>query len=149
LRLALFEFDKLIREGLSEQDFDRTRSFLSKYGNLLMKTKRAELGYAIDSLYYNIPDYASYVKDNLGSLTRDDVNRAIHKHLQMDDLRIVIVANNCEGLKKKLLSGEPSPMTYNSPKPRDVLEEDKLVEKWKIDLKPEAVTIVPVRQVFE
>jgi zinc protease len=149
LRLALFEFDKLIREGLSEQDFDRTRSFLSKYVNLLMKTKRAELGYAIDSLYYNIPDYASYVKDNLGSLTRDDVNRAIHKHLQMDDLRIVIVANNCEGLKKKLLSGEPSPMTYNSPKPRDVLEEDKLVEKWKIDLKPEAVTIVPVRQVFE
>jgi zinc protease len=60
-----------------------------------------------------------------------------------------VVAKNCAELESKLLSGEPSPMTYNSPKPQEVLDEDKIVERWKIDLKPEAVRIVPVEKVFE
>ena len=45
LRLALFELDKLIREGLTGEAFERTRSFLIKNVNLLIKTKQAELGF--------------------------------------------------------------------------------------------------------
>jgi zinc protease len=149
LRLALYEYDKLIREGLSKEEFERTRNFVSKYVNLLTKTKRAELGYAIDSLYYGIPGYNSYVRSALAKLTVDDVNRTIRKHLQNKNLDIVIVAEDCEDLKKRLLAGEASPMTYNAAKPEEILEEDKVVEKWKIDLKPEAVRIVPVDTVFE
>jgi zinc protease len=77
------------------------------------------------------------------------VNRAIRKHLGAAGLDIVVVAKNCEDLKKKVLDGAPSPMTYNSPKPPEVLEEDKVVERWKIDLKPDAVRILPVEKVFE
>ncbi len=149
LRLALYEYDKLLREGLSKESFDRYRSFLTKYVNLLTKTKPAELGYAIDSLYYGIPDYGAYIKNALARLTVDDLNRAVRKHLRLDSLHIVVVARNCDELRKKLLSGEPSPMTYNSPKPKEVLDEDKVVETWKIDLKPENVRIIPVDQVFE
>lgn len=149
LRLALFELDRLIQAGLSQEEFDRTRAFLSKNVNLLTRRKPAELGYAIDSRSYKIPDYNSYVKNSLARLTRDNVNRAIRKHLRTDNLQIVVVAKDCEQLKKKLLSNKPSPMTYNSPKPKEVLEEDKIVEKWKIDLKPEAVRIVPVDTLFE
>jgi len=123
--------------------------FLTKYVNLLTKTKRAELGYAIDSRYYGIPDYNSYLKNSLAKLTLADVNRAIRKHFQAGNLDLVIVAKNCEDLKKRLLSNQPSPMTYNSPKPKEVLDEDKLIETWKINLKPEAIKIVPVDKVFE
>jgi len=149
LRLALYEFDKFVKEGLSQEAFERTRTFLAKYVNLLTKTKRAELGYAIDSQYYDIPNYNSYLKKSLASLTREDVNRAIRKHLRSTDLDIVVVAKNCEDLKKKFLDGAPSPMTYNSPKPPEVLDEDKIVERWTIDLKPDAVRILPVEKVFE
>ena len=149
LRLALYEFDKFVKEGLSQEAFERTRTFLAKYVNLLTKTKRAELGYAIDSQYYDIPNYNSYLKKSLASLTREDVNRAIRKHLSAAGLDIVVVAKNCEDLKKKFLDGAPSPMTYNSPKPPEVLEEDKIVERWKIDLQPDAVRILPVEKVFE
>ncbi|MCU1261239.1 MAG: insulinase family protein, partial [Bryobacterales bacterium] len=62
LRLAMFELDNLVKNGLTEADFERTRSFVSKYVNLLTKTKSAELGYDIDSLYYGIPNYNAYVK---------------------------------------------------------------------------------------
>ena len=69
LRLALFELDKLIKKGLTRRAFERARDFLAKYVNVLTRTKRAELGYAIDSLYYGIPPYNEYLKSPLAKLT--------------------------------------------------------------------------------
>ena len=114
-----------------------------------MKTRQAELGYAIDSLYYGIPEYGSYIRKSLAELTVKDVNEAIQRRLRTDDIRIVAVAQNCEELKKKLLSNALSPMTYNSTKPEDLTEEDKIVERHRIGFKPESVEIVPVATVFE
>jgi zinc protease len=149
LRLALLEFDKLVREGLSREDFERTRSFLTKYVNLLTKTKDAELGYAIDSLFYGTAGYADYLKNSLAKLTAEEVNRAIRTHLGGRNLTIAVVARNCAALRDRILADTPSPMTYNSPKPQEALEEDKIIERWKIDLKPEAVRILPVDTIFE
>ena len=60
LRLAIYELDKLVKHGISQNDFEKTRSFLSKYVNILTKTKSSELGYAIDSQYYGMPEYNQY-----------------------------------------------------------------------------------------
>ena len=149
IRLALFELDKLIHEGMTAEAFERTRSFLVKNINLLIKTKQAELGYAIDSLYYGIPDYGAYIKKSLAKLNVKDVNEAIQRRLRTDDIRIVAVAQNCEELKKKLSGNPLSAMTYNSAKSEEVVEEDKIVERWRIDLKPESIQIVPVATMFE
>jgi len=146
LRLALFELDRFVRDGLTQEEFDRTRLFLSKNVNLLTRSKRAELGYAIDSLYYGIPDYNSYVKKGLARLTRDVVNRAICKHLRTDRLEIVAVSKNAAAFRGELLDPAPSPMKYNSPKPDDLLAEDKIVEKWPLKLN---IEILPVDQAFQ
>jgi zinc protease len=79
----------------------------------------------------------------------DDVNRAIRKHLRMSDLRVVAITRNAAELREKILSNAPSPMTYNSPKPKEITDEDKIVEVWKISLKPEAAQVVPVSKIFE
>jgi zinc protease len=149
LRLALVELNELVKNGLSQEAFERSRMFLSKYVNLLTQTKSAELGYAIDSRFYGIGDYNSYIKTSLAKLTLADVNRAIRKHLRADNLDIVVVAKDCERLKEALLSGVPSPMKYNSPKPQAILDEDKLVERWPVNLKPDRVTIMPADRIFE
>ena len=117
--------------------------------NLLLKTKQAELGYAIDSLYYGIADYNAYVRTALTKLTAKDVNDAIRRHLRTSDLRIVAVAQDTDLLKKKLAANALSPMSYNSPKPEDVVEEDKIVERFRLDLNPDSIRIVPVASVFE
>jgi zinc protease len=149
LRLALYEFDKLVREGLDRESFERTRNFLMKYAKLLIKTKDAELGYAIDSRFYQIPGYVAYLKAALEKLTREEVNRAIAKHLGGGNFTIVAVARNCASLQSKLLEEAPSPMTYNSPKPPALLEEDKTVSIWKIGLKPGNARIIDAGTVFE
>jgi zinc protease len=149
LRLALYELDKLVKDGLSEDAFQRSRDFVSKYVALMTKSQSAQLGYAIDSLYYGIPDYVGYIRSALARLTREDVNRAIRSFLRADRLQIVVVTKNAEELRSQLASDAASPMTYNSQKPADILEEDKIVEKWNLNLRPEDVRVIAVEQVFE
>src|SRR5438067_12456168 len=81
LRAALYEYDKLVRDGLSQEAFDTTREFLSKFVNVLTQTQSARLGYALDNRYYGIPEYTSYFKAQLSKLTLADVNAAIRRHL--------------------------------------------------------------------
>jgi zinc protease len=149
LRLALYELDKLVRGGLSAEDFESMRRFLGKYTGMFAKTKAAELGYAIDSLFYSIPRYDTYIQTALARLTRDQVNSAIRRHLRSDRLQIVAVSGNAAELKKQLLADQSAPMPYNSPKPDAIVAEDEIVRKWKLGLRAEDITIVPVAQVFE
>ena len=149
LRLALYEIDKLYTEGIPEDGFARTKEFLTKFPGFLMRSKNAQLGYAIDSIYYGIPNYAEYLKIHLEKLTREQVNHAIHRYLRRDKIVFVAVAKNAEELKAKLTSGAPSPISYNSEKPPDILEEDKAVEKFPLHLEADDVTVVPVDKVFE
>jgi zinc protease len=149
LRLALFELDKLNKNGLTQEAFDRSREFLSKYVNVLTRTKRAELGYAIDSLFYGIPSYNDYLKTQLAKLTLADVNRVIKQYIRTDRVAIAAVTRNGEDLKRQLASEDVSPMTYNSPKPQEITDEDKLVVKWPLGLKVEDIKVRPVSEVFQ
>ncbi|HWF10942.1 MAG TPA: pitrilysin family protein, partial [Bryobacteraceae bacterium] len=116
LRLAMFELDRLVKNGIPEDDFQKTRSFLSKYINVLTKTKSSELGYAIDSLYYGIPNYNEYVKSALANLTAADVNAAIRRHLRADRIEIVGVAKDTDAIRAALLGNAATPPTYNAAK---------------------------------
>jgi zinc protease len=149
LRLAFFELNKLIKDGIPVDDFNRTKEFLTKYVNVLTKTKNAELGYAIDSMVYGIPDYNSYIKSAIAKLTVEQVNAAIRKHLRADRIQIVAVSANAEQVKQQLVGSGPTPIQYNSAKPAEIMTEDKLVEKLDLGLRPADIQIIPVAKVFE
>lgn len=149
LRAALYEYDRWVRQGLSSAAFEATREFLAKYVNLLTQTQDTRLGYALDSRYYGLGDFVEYLPAQLAQLTRDKVNETIRRDLQLDSMQVVIVTQDAEGLRQAILSNRPSPITYNSPKPTEILEEDRRIENYKLSLKPEDVKIVPVDQVFE
>jgi len=149
LRAALFEFDKLLREGMKQQDFEGAREFLTKYGNVLTSTQSAQLGYALDSRFYGTPEFNSYMRESLAKLTLADVNRAIKQHLSADNMRVVLITKDAEALRDAILKGTPSPITYNSEKPADLLAEDKIIQTYKINVRPAQVAVVPVERVFQ
>ena len=149
LRAALYEYDKLVSDGLTEEAFEATREFLSKFVDVLLQTQSAALGYALDSRYYEIAPYGEFMKSELSKLTVEKINEAIKKHLKSNQMRVVMVTKDGEHLKQAILSGEPSPITYNSPKPDAIIAEDKIIEKYSIPTKPEWMTIVPVEKVFD
>jgi zinc protease len=149
LRAALYEYDKLVRDGMSAEAFEATRAFMLKNVNILTATQDAQLGYALDSRYYGIPDFNTYMRDKLSRLTLEDVNNAIRRHLKSDRMRIVMVTKDAEGLRQAIINNTPSPIKYNAPKPKEILDEDEVIQTYRINIKPEDVAIVPVERVFQ
>ncbi|HKS28341.1 MAG TPA: pitrilysin family protein [Pyrinomonadaceae bacterium] len=149
LRATLYEYDRLVREGMSKETFEATREFLSKFSNILTQTQDARLGYALDSRYYGTGDFNTHMREQLAKLTLEDVNRAIQRYLKSDRMRIVVVTKDAEGLRSAILKGAPSPITYNSPKPKEITDEDKVIEAYKVNVRPESVVIVPIDRVFQ
>lgn len=149
LRAALYEFDKFIRDGLSPEEFEATRQFFGKHANVLLQTQDARIGYALDSRFYGAPPFGEFLRDQLARLTVDDVNRAIRRHLKADALRIVIVTKEAAALRDAILRGQTSPITYNSPKPPEILADDKVIERFPIHLSAERSKVVPIASVFE
>lgn len=149
LKIALYELKKLIEKGITREDFEETRLFLTKFVNILTKSQDEQLGYALDSKVYGIPAFTDYVRDQLAKLTVDDVNRAIRKHLTADDVKIVVIVNDGESFAKFAAEDRPSQVAYPSPMPKEILEEDKIIESYKLGISPKKVRVVPVEQVFQ
>ena len=149
LRIAVHELDKLVRDGLSEADFQATRNYLMKNVFLLTATQDQQLGYALDSEFYGISEFTSYMRERLAKLTREDVNRAVRKHLSATDLAVVVIAKDAEGLKQALLADTFSPIKYDGEKPAELLAEDKVIGARKLGIRAEAVRITPVDGVFK
>jgi zinc protease len=63
-------------------------------------------------------------------------------------MQIVIVTKDAESLKKALVTNAPSPYTYPTAKATNVLQEDKQISTFKLDIKPENVTIAPMTDLF-
>ena len=148
-RTAMFELHKLIEEGISESDFETTRAFLSKSVSLLMDGQSRQLGYAFDSQYYEIENFADYVRDSLAKLTLADVNRVIRENLQTDDMQFVFVAKDATDLRQRLISDQVSPMTYDANMSQELLDEDATIESSALGFAKDKVTIVNAERVFQ
>ncbi len=148
IRTAMYELDKLVREGMSREAFEATRNFLLKYVNILVKTQDRQLGYAIDSRYYGIPEFTEYISEGLKKLTLAQVNAVIKKHLQAKNVKFAIITKEAEDLRQRLISNTPSPIRYDADKPEEILAEDKIIQSWPLDFQPEKVKIKEVEAVF-
>lgn len=149
LRAALYEYDKLVKNGLDQKTFEDTRNFLTKYVNILTQTKDAELGYALDSKFYGIGNYNQFMKENLAKLTLADVNKAIKTYLSSNKMRVVMITKDAENLRDEIVKNKPAKINYAAPKPKEITDEDKIIETYPIKVKPNDVTITPVDKVFE
>ena len=146
-RTAVYELQRLVEQGIDDEDFQATRNFLMKYASLLVDTQSRQLGYAVDSDYYGTPAFAEYVKQGLAGLTAADVNRAIRKHLRAENMKFVFVTADANDLKARLQKDQASPIAYNSEKPAKLLAEDEQIERLELNFKK--VTVKPAEKVFQ
>ncbi len=149
-RAALRELQSLVENGMSESEFELTRKFLKGYILHYAPTTMMKLGYAMDDRFYGIENgHWETFAAMLDGLTRDDVNSALKRHLGFKNIKVAFVTPDAEGLRAALLANEPSPITYASEKPAEVLEEDKKIEVYPLVVKPQNVTIFKVEDMFE
>jgi zinc protease len=151
LRAAMRELQKVVDNGMTNEDFEITKKFLNKYALNYAPTTNKKLGYALDSKFYGIDkegDYISLFRKNINELTLEQVNNAIKKHIQYNNIKIGIVTDNAQKFKEQLVNDVPSPIKYDTPKPPAVLFEDKQIEKYPLKILPEKVKIVKIDDMF-
>jgi zinc protease len=152
LRMALREIDKMIKHGISQEDFETTRAFLKSYIKLYIKSPSQQLGYLMDSKPYGRSNYIEELEKLLDKLTLDDVNRAIKKYMQIDNMKITIVTDKSEAeyLAESLRENLPSPMSYSNivkaGLPEDILMEDDETAVFKLNVK--SVKVVDSNDTF-
>ncbi len=148
LRAALWELDRLVDRGMTNAEFEETRSFLLNYSKLWVQTLSRRLGYVIDGEFYGRKDLVTELAERLPKLTVDQVNAAVRKHLKPEGMKVAIVARDATRLRERLISGKPTPISYDTQgTPEDVLAEDKQIAVFP--LKDVSVRIIPVEQMFE
>ena len=152
LRAAIRELETLVDEGMSEEEFELTRSFLSKYALHFAPTNSTRLGYAIDDRFYGIDGegHLARFRQRMSELTLDEVNEAIKKHLQYDNMKIAIVTGEAEAMAKALAEDTPSPIDYGSvEKPAEILDEDKIISNYPLKIGADKISTISVDQIFE
>ena len=148
IRVALHELQKLIDGGMSAEDFEKTRAYLRKNVFVMTATQNQQLGYALDSKFYGTGEFAATMREKLAALKLEDVNAAIRRHFSFKDLSFVIVTKDAEGLRDRLLADEFSPIQYDADKPKELLDEDKVIGARKLAIRSDAIRVLPVEDVF-
>ncbi|MBL0033176.1 MAG: insulinase family protein [Bacteroidetes bacterium] len=152
IRMAIREMDNLIKNGLTAEDFEATRDFLKSYSKLYIETPSRKLGYMMDSKFYGRKDWINELDALLAKLTLADVNNAIKKYWQVQNMDIVIVTDESEvnNLAESLRAGTVSPMSYSdnlkATLPKVILEEDDVVAKYPLEVRE--VKVVKIEDTF-
>ncbi|TAL67000.1 MAG: insulinase family protein [Bacteroidetes bacterium] len=151
LRAALRELKMVVDKGMTKEAFETTKKFLYKYALNFAPTTSIRLGYQIDSRFYGVEDngnYIDYFRNKINNLTLEQVNKAIKKYLQYDNIKFGIVTRDVEKFKEELVNNTPSPIVYPTPKPQSVMDEDKIIEVYPLKVTPDKVKIVKVTDLF-
>jgi zinc protease len=150
--MAIREVDKLIKNGMSKEEFESSRGFLRSYTKLYIQTPEKQLGFLMDSKFYERKNYIQELDALLAKLTVEDVNQAIKKYWQVDNMYISIITDDSEAepLAKALKENAPSPMSYSNlvkeGLPKEVQEEDEQVATYKLNVK--SVKIIDTKETF-
>ncbi len=150
MRLALFELDRLVREGMTQAQFEEARSFVKNYSQLWAQDQGRRLGYLMDSRFYGMDDFLGSLPAKLDALTLDQVNAAIKRHLHQDNLKVAVVTTGADAFLNDLINNTPSPITYEAEGiPQSVIDEDKAVAVYRLNINKAASKIVDVPEMFK
>ena len=150
IRQALRELKTLVREGISEERFELVRTYLLSYTRLYPQTLNERLGWQMESHYYGRDDFLVEAQKALPKLSRADVNAAIRKYLDPDNVLVAVVTQDAAALKAALTADTPSPIRYANPNmPKVVLDEDAVIQAYPLNVQLEAVRIAPAAAFFQ
>ncbi len=149
LRGALHYWRKYVEEGISDAEVARFRTFLSRYTAVEQQTESRRLGFALDDKTYRLATpYNERMRNAWGALDGKKLAAIVKRDLSMPDMTIAIVAHDGAALKKLLVSGAKTPPAYDAPKPKEITDEDHVLEAEPLGLKDEDVRVIPIADLF-
>jgi zinc protease len=147
IRFAVRELERLVEDGLTQDQLDTIRGFASRYVALYLQTPGRRLGTVMDDRAYGIEGgagYAERLRAAWADLAVEDLNAAVRRHWDPARLRIAVVHPDAEAFAEALASDAPSPITYRSEVSDEVRAEDAHVVGHPLGIDPAAILVTPV-----
>jgi zinc protease len=150
-RAAWRELAALVELGMTPETLEETKQFLHNYTVNWAATISRRLAYAMDDAFYGMPGdgFLASIRAGLAGLDTARVNQAIREHLQYRNMYVVFITADADAMKRKLLSGEATPITYAGEKSAAHMAEDTEIASFAIPVQEEDITIMSIDDVFE
>jgi zinc protease len=162
VKAMTWELDNLIKTGMSPQQVEAAKQKVRTLYLSYADSKSRQLGYRLDDMFYGIKDhgYLPEMLADLDKVTAEQVNAAIKKHLQVANLKYVIVTNENHAQKladdiasdTNVQSKTPAEYHISEPIPPEkqkMLAQDEEWKAYKLSIPRENITIVKTEQMFE
>src|SRR5688500_11819792 len=150
-KTAMWELRQLVEKGMTPEAVATSKEFLRNYVGTWGATISRRLGYAVDDAFYGIgqPGYLQSLKAAIDATTAEQVNAAIKKHLQANNMHMVVITADAAGFKQKLLSGGATPSTYEATRSDELLAQDKIIACYPIKVQEADVRILTIDKAFQ
>ena len=162
LKAMTAELDQFIKQGLTPEQVElakvKARSLYLNYG----ANQSRLLGYRLEDMFYGSKEHG-YIQEmlaNIDAVTPEQVNAAIKKHLQTENLKYIIVtneagaekladdiANNTNVVSKTAAEyhiAEPVP-----PEKQKMLDQDKQWAAYPLEIPRKNIHVVKAEEMFE
>jgi zinc protease len=158
LRAALYELQRSLKEEpFTAAEVEQTKGFLDGYILLFDQTDMRRLGFALDDAFYGMSGFRGAWRAQLRGVTADQVNAAWRKWVDPSKAEIVMVGPGMDAVKKSILEGAASPISYQkdaqgnaAAKPKAITDTDAVIEKFPLGAQTDTdVQVVPVSRMFE
>jgi zinc protease len=146
---AVYYLDRLVRQGIPREQFELVRGFLLSYTRLWEQTDQQRLGQATDALFYGTPGFLEEYRKALAELTPEAVQEAVRRRLHPDALCFAFVTQDAPALVSALESRTHTPLSYESAKPPELLQEDKAILQRPLPLRLEAIEVISASDFME
>jgi zinc protease len=153
MRMALHEMNQLVNNGMTEDDFLKTRDFLRSYSKLYVEGMGKKLGYAMDAAFYKRTDWINDLDRLLSGITLEQVNTAMKKYWSAGNIEWVVVTDESEvGPLKETFENElPAPIAYSNglkaSLTQEILSEDEIINAYP--LKMSSVRVIESAKTFQ
>ncbi len=149
LRSALYLYTQTVDRGIPQPEIERFRTFLDRYTSLEELTESRRLGHALDDvLYGSSHPYLEGLREARKLLDEPVLKATVAQHLAGRSFYVAIIAKNGAALADQLVSGAPTPPTYDTPKPKDILDMDEDIARYPLGLRKEQVRVVKFTDLF-
>ena len=150
-RQAMRELRRLVDSGLTREAFEETRDFLRHYDKLWVQTPSRRLGYAMDGAFYGTRSLQGELDARLPSMTVDEVNAAIRRHLSAENLHLAVVADpdGAGPFVEAFVANAPSPIRYETETRPEVFDEDRQIAVEKLNTDRSRCRIASAETMFE
>jgi zinc protease len=150
LRAALSLYAQAVNTGIPQAEIDRFRSFLTRYTSLGELTESRRLGHALDDVLYGADrPYLDGMREAWKPLDEASLKATVSRHFTGKSFQIAIVAKDGAALAEQLVSGAPTPASYDTPKPQDLLDQDKDIARYPLGLPKDHIRVVKFTDLFK